>query len=237
MFFACTFAPRTAILQNRTLVSRLSKVAILENRDTLAHSMDTKQQILYKAMEMFMRYGIKSITMDDISRKLGISKKTLYRFVDNKGDLINKMFEIEMAREKEAVTKITEESKDAIDEILGIAKYVTQQLREYSPTIMYDLQKYYHESWAKIEAYHKEYVYGVLKLNVERGIKEGLYRNDLNADIVAKLYVGKTSSSTTIKVFPTYNLATISVFKSSRYKPSLMPLSKLAFKTPYTYSL
>lgn len=151
---------------------------------------------------MFMRYGIKSITMDDISRKLGISKKTLYRFVDNKGDLINKIFEIEMAREKETVTKITAESEDAIDEILGIAKYVTQQLREYSPTIMYDLQKYYHESWLKIEDYHKEYVYGVLKANLERGIQEGLYRDDLNVDIIAKLYVGKTLIVVDEEVFP-----------------------------------
>ena len=124
MFFACTFAP------------------------ILKFSMDIKQQILIKSMEMYMRYGIKSITMDDISRKLGISKKTLYQYVDNKGDLINKIFEIEMAKEKETVTKITEESKDAIDEILGIAKYVTQQLREYSPTIMYDLQKYYRANGA-----------------------------------------------------------------------------------------
>ena len=164
--------------------------------------MELKQQILFKTLEMFMRYGIKSITMDDISRKLGISKKTLYRFVDNKGDLINKIFEIEMANEKETVTKITTESKDAIDEILGIAKYVTQQLREYSPTIMYDLQKYYRESWQKIEAYHTEYVYGVLKANLERGIKEGLYRNDLNPDIVAKLYVGKTLIVVDEEVFP-----------------------------------
>lgn len=164
--------------------------------------MELKQKILFKSMEMFMRYGIKSITMDDISRRLGISKKTLYRFIDNKGDLIDKIMELETEKEKKAVTEITKDSKDAIDEILGIAKYVIQQLREYSPTIMYDLQKYYQESWLKIEAYHKEYVYDVLKANLERGIKEGLYRNDLNTDIVAKLYVGKTLIVVDEEVFP-----------------------------------
>ena len=172
---------------------------------TFAHefnSMDIKQQILIKSMEMFLRYDIKSITMDDISRKLGISKKTLYQFVDNKGDLINKIFAIELAREKEMVTKITTESKDAIDEILRIAKFVTQQLREYSPTIMYDLQKYYRESWQKIEVYHSEYVYGVIKTNLERGIQEGLYRDNLNTDIIARLYVGKTLSVVNEETFP-----------------------------------
>ncbi|MCR9290316.1 MAG: TetR/AcrR family transcriptional regulator [Bacteroidetes bacterium] len=164
--------------------------------------MELKQQILFKAMEMFMRYGIKSITMDDLSRKLGISKKTLYRFVDNKGDLINKIFEIETAKEKEMVTKITNESKDAIDEILGIAKLVIQQLREYSPTLIYDLQKYYRESWMKIEAYHSEYVYGIIKTNLERGIKEGYYRENLNADIIAKLYVEQTLSVVNEDTFP-----------------------------------
>lgn len=151
---------------------------------------------------MFMRYGIKSITMDDISRKLGISKKTLYQFVDNKGDLINQIFEIQTNIEKEAVTKITAESKDAIDEILGIAKFVTQQLREFSPTVMYDLQKYYRESWMKIEEYHSDYVYSVIKANLERGIEEALYRDNMNPDIVAKLYVGKTMSVVDEETFP-----------------------------------
>ncbi len=164
--------------------------------------MDLKQQILVKTMEMFMRYGIKSITMDDISRKLGISKKTLYQLVDNKGDLINQIFEIQTSIEKEAVTKITAESQDAIDEILGIARFVTQQLREFSPTVIYDLQKYYPDSWRKLEAYHSEYVYGVIKNNLERGIEEGLYRDNMNPDIVAKLYVGKTMCVVDEDTFP-----------------------------------
>ncbi|RMG86892.1 MAG: TetR/AcrR family transcriptional regulator [Bacteroidetes bacterium] len=163
---------------------------------------DLRQEILSKTRELFMRYGLKSITMDDIARQLGISKKTLYQVVDNKADLVHQLFEKHIEDEKEMMHKILSESHDAIDEILGIGRFVIQKLRELSPTVVYDLRKYYHESWAKMEALHQQFVYKVIKANLERGQKEGLYRTNLNPDIVAKLYVGKASIMVDENLFP-----------------------------------
>ena len=81
--------------------------------------MDIKQEILSKTEALFMRYGIKSVTMDDISRELGISKKTLYQYVDNKQDLIDQCFQEHIEEEMEMVGKIREEAFDPIDEVIA----------------------------------------------------------------------------------------------------------------------
>lgn len=149
-----------------------------------------------------MRYGIKSVSMDDISRHLGMSKKTLYKFVENKGDLIGKVIQQHLEDEKSEIDSICKESKDAIHEMLTIARHVSKVLRQTNPSTVYDLQKYYSEAWAKYESLHQEHVYEVIKKNVEKGIEAGIYRNNMNPDIIAKLYVGKSFILVDERVFP-----------------------------------
>ena len=175
--------------------------------------MEVKQQILHKAGELFMRYGIKSVSMDDLARELGISKKTLYQYVENKADLIQQIFQEKIELEKQIMKEIRLSSVDAIDEILKIARYVTEELRQISPTTMYDLQKYYREVWKEMEALHKRHVYMLIRDNLERGVKQGFYRENMNPDIVAKLYVGKTSLVVDEDLFPTRDYDKSELFK------------------------
>ena len=146
-------------------------------------------RILIKAESLFLRYGIKSVSMDDIARELGISKKTLYQSVENKKDLLMQVIQAHVANELEAMNTIQKEATDAIDEMLRITQYVLPTLRQMSPTVIYDMQKYYQEVWQLIEAYHNEEIFDMIKTNLERGINEDVYRDDFNTDIVAKLYL------------------------------------------------
>lgn len=163
---------------------------------------EQEHKILTQAEALFMRVGIKSVTMQDLSRELGISKKTLYQYVENKADLVLKIMFNHAQTEMEAITKITTESKDAIDEMLEIARYSLEQLREISPTLIYDLKKYYRKSWDVMEKLHQEHSSGVIVENFKRGIEEGLYRNDFDIDIVSKLYVSKTFLLVEDSLFP-----------------------------------
>ncbi|MEO1517328.1 MAG: TetR/AcrR family transcriptional regulator [Bacteroidota bacterium] len=164
--------------------------------------MEARQKVLTQAETMFMRYGIKSVTMDDIARDLGMSKKTLYQFVNNKADLIQQIFKQHIQEEKSAMSSIVSNAENAIEEIIGIAKYILQLLRTMSPRTIYELRKYYRDIWELIEGMHQEHIYKVIKGNLDRGIGEGLYREDLNADIVSKLYVGKSSLVVDEDLFP-----------------------------------
>ncbi len=163
-------------------------------------SMDTK--IWTKAKELFMKYGIKSVSMDDLSRQLGISKKTLYQFVDNKNGLIRKVIRMHLESEKKEIDAISKESKDAIHEMLMIARHTSIKLREANPSTMYDLQKYYPDSWLEFQSLHEEYVFEVIKNNIIKGIDSGIYRDNIQPDIIAKFYVGKSFILVDDKVFP-----------------------------------
>lgn len=170
--------------------------------------MDVKEKILDGAEALFMRYGIKSVTMDDIARELGMSKKTLYQHVANKNDLIGQIFGCRMEEEQEEMEQIHREASDAIDELLRIAKSVIRRLRKMSPAALFDLKKYHSAEWKAFETHHQEYIYLLIKRNIERGMEQGIYRNNLNPDIVSKLYVGKTSLVADEELFPLseYNL-------------------------------
>ena len=158
-----------------------------------------------------MRFGIKSVTMDDIARELGMSKKTLYQYVDNKTDLIEQIFHQHIEEEKKVMEAIRNSSTDAVDEILKIAMYVVEKLRELSQTTVYDLQKYYRNTWKQMDALHQRHVYTIIKENLERGVRQGVYRSNLNPDIIAKLHVGKTSLVADEEMFPAreYDIKTL----------------------------
>ncbi len=164
--------------------------------------MNQKQQILEKAEELYLKIGIKSVSMDDLARSLGVSKKTLYQYVENKNDLVSQIIECHINEEIEAVTEILKNSDNAIDEMLQVAKYVLNQLRKLSPTAVYDLKKYYRDCWETIEKHNQFFVYNNIKTNIERGQKEGIYRNDVSADIIAKLYVSQNFLIVDEDLFP-----------------------------------
>jgi AcrR family transcriptional regulator len=116
--------------------------------------------ILQRSQAMFMRYGIKSVTMDELSREIGISKKTLYQYFETKEELIEQIIE----------------------------QHIVKELRHVAPTTMYDLQKYYRASFDKLQARFQVQIFSTIKENLERGIKEGLYRKEVNAEIIARFY-------------------------------------------------
>lgn len=160
-----------------------------DNAEVLNSSM-VKQQIINKSEELFMRYGIRSVSMDDIARELGISKKTLYQQVENKSDLIRQIFVERSQEEREAIEKMREQSDNAIEELVIVARFMISRLRHISPTSRYDLEKYYQDVHREIDRLHMTFFTHFIQENLVRGIKEDLYRQSVEVKIVAKLFVG-----------------------------------------------
>jgi AcrR family transcriptional regulator len=161
-----------------------------------------KKNILKRCQPLFLRYGIKSVTMDDIARELGISKKTLYQHFDTKNKIIEQMVVEHFEAEHIIMATILNSATDAVDEILSIAQHVALELAQLTSTFIYDLQKYHRETWLLLEQTSNEHIYGIIKKNMERGIQEGLYRTDVDADIIAKLYVAKSLCILDDALFP-----------------------------------
>ncbi len=152
--------------------------------------------------------------MDDISRELRMSKKTLYQYVKNKEELIHLIIEAHIELDKEINTDIHKSSKDAISEMFGIAKHVLETLSKLPSTTIYDLQKYYPKSWQLVEAFHEQFIFKSIKKNLERGVKEKLYRPEIDCDVIAKLYVGKSTIVADESIFPSKEYNKEDLFKT-----------------------
>ena len=149
-----------------------------------------RQDLLKAAHNLYMRVGIKSVSMDDIAREMGVSKKTIYQVVDNKEQLIDMVMQQDACEDREVLARNRSDSKDAIDEFLRNSRFFIRQMRQISPTTFRDLQKYYPSIWKEqMETHHAEFQQSIAD-NLDRGMEEGLYRDDIESDIVSTLYSG-----------------------------------------------
>lgn len=164
--------------------------------------MTQSENLLVTARDFFMQYGIKSVSMDDLSSNLGISKKTLYKVVDNKEDLVMKVIENHIQVQNEEMDVILSQNNGAIEEMLKFARYIISLLKDLKPGVVYDLKKYYPEAWKKIEKLHFDTIDKIILGNVKKGIKEGVYRKSLNPEMISRLYVAQALLITDEKLFP-----------------------------------
>jgi len=151
--------------------------------------MDTKERILQKANELYMRYGIRSVTMDEIALQCGVSKKTIYQFFADKDELVEAIVKEKIKFSEECCDTDISSSVDAVDEIFKTIDMVEELLKNMNPAVIFDLKKYHYEAFKEMEKHKSEYVYTTVKNNLLRGIKEGLYREDINVEILSRYRV------------------------------------------------
>jgi AcrR family transcriptional regulator len=150
---------------------------------------EAKIKILHGAEALFMRYGFKSITMDDVSREMGISKKTLYQYFTDKHDLVNQAVEHHLTIEQENCLNLVKNEKDPIAFLLAISNNFGDEAKHIGSAVLFDLRKYFKEAWDKIDAYSREFIYGQIMQNLIEGKAKGLYRPEMNERVIALYYV------------------------------------------------
>ncbi len=163
---------------------------------------EQQEKWLKRVDELFLRFGIKSITMDDVARELGISKKTLYQFVENKDDLVHKLLSRHIEQEKQTCTLLFANAANAREEMYIVIESDTQQWNQMKTNIIHDLQRYHPEAWEKVVEYQRGFLYTVVRNNLERGITEGIYRSDLDVDIITKLHISGSLQLFNPALFP-----------------------------------
>ncbi len=164
--------------------------------------MSIDSRILQKAVEFFMKYGVKSVSMDDIARGLGISKKTLYVEAESKADLLQQALVYHLEYEKSFVNNARKEAADAVEEMVSISRFIINILRQHNPSLIFEVQKYYPDAWARIESFNKEFIGQFVLENLEAGISEGYYRGDLNAIVMQRLYIARMQVLVDLDLFP-----------------------------------
>lgn len=150
---------------------------------------NTKDRIRQKADELFMRYGLRSVSMDDIANSLGISKKTIYQFFADKNELVDAVLEGTLSYNKQNCDKNRADASNAIDEIFLSMDVVEQLFRNMHPSVIFDMQKYHPQAFSRFLKHKNEYLYNTVSKNLERGIEEQLYRPEIDIEILSRFRV------------------------------------------------
>lgn len=147
------------------------------------------REILKRTVELFYEFGIRNLNMDDISRSLGISKKTLYQYVKSKEDLIEKLFYYDEMRWDEEMAIMKVDELNAIEILIQVSLKVFEEMGKLGPKIKFELKKYYEPIFQQFMIRKQNHIFGQISKNIEKGIAEGLYRSDVNIELIAGLYV------------------------------------------------
>ena len=164
--------------------------------------MEIKERIQQSAGALFMNYGVRSVTLDEIANELGISKKTIYQYFLNKAEIILEVARTYIKEEQLQIEQIASNSENAVHELVNICAWSTQTFQNMAPKLVYEVQKYYPQAWKVFEEYSLGYILDKLKDNLNRGIQEKLYRPDMNVEMVARIRISQFDASTRQDYFP-----------------------------------
>jgi len=147
-----------------------------------------KQDILKTAVDLFLTYGFKSVTMDDIANAQGISKKTIYQYFENKTVLVEEAVMLLFQIISTGIEEIRTQEKNPIEEIYEIKQFLMKNLKDEKSSPQYQLEKYYPKIFHDIKEKQMCVMEDCVGCNIERGKKMGLFREDLNSDFISKIY-------------------------------------------------
>ena len=164
-----------------------------------------KEKILKKAEELFLTFGFKSVTMDDIANKMGISKKTIYAHFNNKTQLVKETTLKVFEKISHGIDCICSLNKNPIEEIYEIKKLVLEQLKGEKTSPQYQLSKYYPEIHNSLKKKQFDIMQDCVIENITKGVSQGLYRPDLNIEFVSRIYFLGMTGIKDEELFPSEN--------------------------------
>jgi AcrR family transcriptional regulator len=164
--------------------------------------MEIKERIIVAADSLFMKYGARSVTMDDIAREISVSKKTIYQYYKDKDEIVTLVSEAHIEQEKKDFNEIFHSSDDAIEEMFRISKCIRKMVTEVNPSLLYDLQKYHRKAWNLYLDYKSEFIKNSVVNNLARGVKEGCYRHSIDVEVIATYRVEQVQMAFDDKIFP-----------------------------------
>jgi len=161
--------------------------------------MEEKDNTFLKTvLGLYSKYGIKSVTMDDVARELGISKKTLYTFVADKNELVEKVIDFQCKERLIWMKSLNLDQLPALEEIVEVSKMINKMILDFNPSFHYDLSKYYGVTYKKMMKINRDAMAESMRHNIRKGKAEGYYRPEINEEIVVQMHIANVENLTEI---------------------------------------
>lgn len=153
-----------------------------------------RQKILEVAVEQFSRFGVRTVTMEDIARLVGISKKTIYQDFKDKKELVKEAFSMLLKHDQEKLRAILNDGDGVIDHLLQMSKTIRDRLANMNPMVILEVQRYFPEAWEMFEKYKEEIIMTDIVNVLEKGKALGYFREDIDSHILARMRINQINS-------------------------------------------
>ena len=163
---------------------------------------EPKERILNKAHELFNRYSVRSVSMDDIAAQTGMSKKTLYQYYTDKEELVDAVLQSVLEHNKVQCLQDQKKAENAIHEVFLAFDMIQETFTDMNPAVLFDLAKYHPEVFRRFQDFKYGFLYNIITANIEKGIREELYRPEIDIDIIARYRIESVTMAFNRDVFP-----------------------------------
>lgn len=160
------------------------------------------ERIIQGGEDLFLTAGIKSVTMDDIAKHLGISKKTIYHFFKDKNELVVALTKKKLKDDEDQMSAIINASGDVIEEMINMMKCSEEIFSKINPIVIHDMQKYHPDAWKEFQNFKAEVLIRTLEELLNKGIKQGYIRPDIDVKIMARMRVTQVEMGFNTTLFP-----------------------------------
>jgi AcrR family transcriptional regulator len=164
--------------------------------------MDYRQRIIEEAAVMFRTYGIRAVTMDMLATRLGISKRTIYEVFNDKDELLSGVLKWMTVRQKEVIDKALNESENVIEAIYSILNRMMEHFKSMSPAFQMDMKRHHQNIIKNLENIDQLPYVKNNEVIIERGIKEGIFRKDIDVKIINRCLLEVAKMSNDREIFP-----------------------------------
>ncbi|MBL0102831.1 MAG: TetR/AcrR family transcriptional regulator [Bacteroidetes bacterium] len=195
----------------------------------------TEDRIVNEAGELFFRHGIRTITMDDIASKMAISKKTIYQYFEDKDMLVKSFAQKALTTQLEEMHTIRKQSEDAIDEIMKTMTHLGIFLNRVNPAFFLDMQKHHPSTWNMFRIFREKELVQFVEDNLRRGIKQGLYRENLKVKILARMRLEESEMGFNQDIFPPqhFNVVDVQITMLDHFLHGILSLKGLKLLSKY----
>ncbi|HJP62493.1 MAG TPA: TetR/AcrR family transcriptional regulator [Mucilaginibacter sp.] len=164
--------------------------------------MSQTDRIIEGSLELFLQAGIKSVTMDDIARHLGMSKKTIYQFFKDKNELVTALITKRLQDDERDMAEIISKSSNVIEEMINMMKCSEEIFSRANPIVIHDLQKYHPDAWKHFQNFKSDVIVRTLEELLTKGIQQGYIRPDIDVRVIARMRVMQVETGFNASVFP-----------------------------------
>ncbi len=172
---------------------------------------NTRKRILNSSKDLFQKFGIRSITMDDIAHHLGISKKTIYQHFSDKDDIVTLAIRHYAVSQKNELLQLKEISKDAVELLIAVSRYVQKDISHNTSALLFDVQKYHPKAWNIITEFKQGFLADFVQDVLREGIEQGLFRDDIDVYVIARIRLEEITLAHSESVFPSARFGHINV--------------------------